>query len=95
MRHLVYFFPCLFSPLTAAASPAGAALLVAREMLFFHFYCNLLIFFSPLWAQNLLLLPSEALGIISHTIYNLSVHYINEGMLVSNAVSKTMRKPEP
>lgn len=64
------FSPCLFSLLSAAASPAGAALLVAREMFFFHFYCNLLIF-SPLWAQNLLLLPNEALGInnILYTTY--------------------------
>lgn len=68
--NLFIFSPCLFSLLSAAASPAGAALLVAREMFFFHFYCNLLIF-SPLWAQNLLLLPNEALGInnILYTTY--------------------------
>lgn len=71
MRHLVYFFPCLFSSLTAAASPAGAALLLAREMFFFHFYCNLLIS-PPIWAQNLLLLQNKALHInnIIHTTYS-------------------------
>lgn len=69
MRHLVYFSPCLFSPLPMAASPAGAALLGARETFFFHFYCYLLIF-SPLWAQNLLLLPNRALHVSDHPIYN-------------------------
>lgn len=49
---LFIFSPVFFPPLRAAASPAGAALVVAREMGFFHFYCNFIDFFSPLMGSQ-------------------------------------------